>query len=104
MSSPIQYVQRRKSGENTESRLTTYTYLYNCSRWWGYVSGVRNIVHESTSRESVLDAANYIAMSVTGSKTCDVKLLQKFHMTIALVEPYPALVQFPLSSESGEDI
>ena len=81
---------------NTE--MTTYTYLYNCSRWWGRVSGVRNITHEGSDTE-VIDAAVKEAKRVSGSETCDISLLQKFKITLTLAEPYTALVQFPLSGE-----
>jgi len=84
---------------DTKSAMTTYTYLYNCSRWYGIVSGVRNIVHEGQEKE-VLESATTEAKRVSGSETCDVSLLQKFKIAITLAEPYTALVQFPLSGEN----
>ncbi len=83
----------------TNSAMTTYTYLYKCSRWYGIVSGVRNIVHEGSEKE-VLESATAEAKRVSGSETCDVSLLQKFKIAITLAEPYTALVQFPLSGEN----
>ena len=88
------------TSSNTE--MTTYTYLYDCSRWWARVSGVRNITHEGSTIE-VTDAAIKEAMRVSGSKTCSVSLLQKFKITLTLAEPYTALVQFPLSSEKKQE-
>ena len=83
---------------NSDAEITAYTYLYNCSRWWGKVSGVRNIAHEGVEKEVVETAINE-AKRVSGSATCNVALLQKFKIAITLAEPYTALMQFPLSSE-----
>jgi hypothetical protein len=83
--------------EKTKTNLTTYTYLYNCQRWWGVVSGVRNLAHDGEETD-VIKKATDIAENLTGSQTCDVSLLQKFQMSVQLSEPYPALVQFPLST------
>ncbi len=85
--------------EQTKTNMTTYTFLYNCQRWWGTVTGVRNLAHNG-KEEAVINSATSIAEGITGSQTCDISLLQKFHMTVQLSEPYPALVQFPLSTET----
>ena len=83
--------------EKTKTSLTTYTYLYNCQRWYGVVTGVRNLAHNG-KEEDVIKTATDIAETLTGSQTCEVSLLQKFQMSVQLSEPYPALVQFPLST------
>ena len=85
--------------EQTKTNMTTYTFLYNCPRWYATVTGVRNLVHDGTEDE-VVKSATEIAKHLSGSETCDIKLLQKFHMSLRLSEPYPALVQFPLSTVS----
>lgn len=63
----------------------------------GVVSGVRNLAHDGEETD-VIKKATDIAENLTGSQTCDVSLLQKFQMSVQLSEPYPALVQFPLST------
>ena len=83
--------------EKTKTNLTTYTYLYNCQRWWGVVSCVRNLAHDGEEAD-VIKTATDIAENLTGSQTCEVSLLQKFQMSVQLSEPYAALVQFPLST------
>ncbi len=83
--------------ERTKTNLTTYTYLYNCQRWWGVVTGVRNLAHDGEEAD-VIQTATEIAETLTGSQTCEVSLLQKFQMSVQLSEPYAALVQFPLST------
>ena len=83
--------------EKTRTSLTTYTYLYNCQRWWGVVTGVRNLAHDGEETD-VIKTATDIAENLTGSQTCEVSLLQKFQMSVQLSEPYAALVQFPLST------
>jgi hypothetical protein len=84
--------------QNKDTELVTYTYLYDCSRWWGSVKGVRNISHRSVNENVILKYAKKEAENITGSKTCDIKLLQKFHMLIKSSKPYPSLLQFPLST------
>jgi hypothetical protein len=83
--------------EKTRTSLTTYTYLYNCQRWYGTVTGVRNLAHNGIDAD-VIKTATEIAETLTGSQTCEVSLLQKFQMSVQLSQPYPALVQFPLST------
>ena len=83
--------------EKTKTSLTTYTYLYNCQRWYGVVTGVRNLAYNG-KEEDVIKTATDIVETLTGSQTCEVSLLQKFQMSVQLSEPYPALVQFPLST------
>jgi len=46
--------------EKTKTNLTTYTYLYNCQRWWGVVSGVRNLAHNGKEAD-VIQTATEIA-------------------------------------------
>jgi hypothetical protein len=58
---------------------------------------VRNLAHDGEETD-VIKKATDIAENLTGSQTCDVSLLQKFQMSVQLSEPYPALVQFPLST------
>ena len=83
--------------EKTKTNLTTYTYLYNCQRWYGTVTGVRNLAHNGIDAD-VIKTATEIAENLTGSQSCEVSLLQKFQMSVQLSQPYPALVQFPLST------
>ena len=83
--------------EENKKNLITYTYLFNCQRWWGTVTGVRNLAHNGEEAD-VIKTATEIAETLTGSQTCEVSLLQKFQMSVQLSEPYAALVQFPLST------
>ncbi len=81
--------------------MTTYTYLFHCRRWWGSSKGVRNLVLSpnttTTTLANVAEAAVQDAKQVSGSTECSIDLLQKFKLTVALQESYPALIQFPLT-------
>ena len=78
---------------------TAYTYRYNCKRWWGSVTGTRNIIYEG---DDIEQAALKDAERVSGSGTCDVALMQKFYITVQLAEPYRALMQFPCTFDKKD--
>jgi hypothetical protein len=79
-----------------KKEIVAYTYKYECPRWYGVLSGIRNIIGKTP--EEALDLAKKDANEISGSQTCKVALLQKFHLSIKLAEPYPALIQCPLSN------
>lgn len=71
-----------------------YTYSYLCTRWYGSLSGVRNIYMEGDMAPEI--AATKDAELISGSKTCDIQLLQRFRMVVSDVETFPAMAAQPL--------
>ena len=83
-----------------------YMYTYNCKRWYGNVNGFKNL-HVNTNIEDekdVIKLAKKDANKFTGSKTCDVSLLQKFHVNIKPIKNYAALTSIPVSIQSNDII
>jgi hypothetical protein len=86
--------------------LDVYLYKYNCPRWYGNVSGLRNIVVDNTilktvSEDKILEIAKHNSNKYTGSKTCDVYLLQKFNTSIRPVKSYSSLSTIPFTLSSN---
>ena len=74
--------------------MDVYTYHYICSRWYGYVTGTRNLYLEGPTPPE--QAAQKDAKMFTGSETCDVQLIQKYKMVVTDVETFPAMACQPL--------
>ena len=72
--------------------MSIYLYKYNCPRWWGYSNGVSNIYSsKDNSEEEVIKKATKNSNKMTGSKSCDIYLLQQFELNIKLVKNYAGL-------------
>jgi len=84
--------------ENTQ-KLNVFTYYYSCTKWYGWSQGVHNLAFSGDTAAARV-AAEEDAKKHQNSSKCDVSLLQKFHMTVQLQEPFPSLVTFPLSAEN----
>ena len=82
-----------------------YMYKYACPRWWGVSRGLRNMNADSELDEKeVIKIAHEDANRYTGSKTCDVSLLQKFHVSITPIKNYAALASIPFSVPKNNTI
>ena len=69
-----------------------YMYKSTCPRWYGWHNDIRHVVVEkNTSEEEVINVTKKISNHETGSKSCNVQLLQKYHMIIEAQKSYPAL-------------
>lgn len=67
-------------------------YKATCPRWYGWHDNIRHIVvDKDTPEKDVTNTARKISNAITGSKTCDIQLLQKYHMVINAQKSYPAL-------------
>jgi hypothetical protein len=76
-----------------------YMYKYNCQRWYGVVTDVRHMtVNDKTTEEKVKKIATIHAKSLSGSQTCDVQLLQKYHMIVKPVKTYVSVTSLPFSN------
>ena len=71
---------------------TLYSYYYNCPRWYGNQKGFNNIFVESDEDEITAEKMARTEMEYkTGSKTCDIKFLNKFDMVINSSKTYSSL-------------
>ena len=75
--------------------MDVYSYRYKCNTWYYLeVSGIRNFYSQDSVEPKL--AALDDARKFTGSKECDVELLQRFKMTVTDVETFPAMATQPL--------
>ena len=73
-------------------------YKYSCPRWWGTLQGLRNMnADNGLDDKAVIEIAHADANKYTGSKNCDISLLQKFHVSITPIKNYAALTSIPFS-------
>lgn len=73
-----------------------------CPRWHGTKDNIRHIVvAEGTGEDVVTRAARSQSGAITGSKSCEVQLLQKYHMLIQPKKSYPALTALTFHGYSG---
>ena len=85
--------------------MDVYMYKYNCPRWWGYSQGLRNMnTGNITSEDEVVELAKQDANNYTGSKSCNISLLQKFHVTMKSVKNYAALTGIPFSTPTNNSL
>jgi len=69
-----------------------YMYKSTCPRWWAIQNDIRHIVvTKDTKEEEVKEQAKQTANTLTGSKTCNIQLIQKYHMIIQPKKSYAAL-------------
>ena len=69
-----------------------YMYKSMCPRWYGWHDNIRHIVVEKDTPENVVVyTAKNVSNSITGSNSCDVQLLQKYHMMNEAKKSYPAI-------------
>jgi hypothetical protein len=79
-----------------------FLYKYTCSRWYGYHTGLKNlIVHSDTTDEEVINMAQSKANLDSGSKSCDIFLLQKFNAVIKPSQSYSDLASIPFDTGNG---
>ena len=69
-----------------------YMYKSTCPRWYGGYDDIRHVVvDKDTPENEVITVTKKISNNITGSKSCHVQLLQKYHMIIEAKKSYPAL-------------
>ena len=74
-----------------------YLYRYLCRRWWGDVHDVKYL---QVARNADVDhEVMRDAQETSGSKTCDVALLQHFQVCFKSAETYAPAAMFPVASE-----
>ena len=79
-----------------------YMYKSFCPRWYAIIKDIRHIVvPKGTPEAEVVDLARKGSNSLTGSGSCDIKLLQKYHMIIQPKKSYAALTAFNFHGTFG---
>jgi len=73
--------------------MDVYTYHYTCQRWYGEVTGTRNLYLENSMPPE--QAAQKDAKMANNSSVCDIQLIQKFKMVVTDVETFPAMACQP---------
>ena len=78
--------------------MDTYLYKYNCPKWWGHTSGLRNINSEQDeTEEKVIEKAKEYENWANSSKNCNIALLQKYRISIENLKNYSALTNIPMN-------
>lgn len=90
---------------NKQYIMDFYMYKYNCKRWYGIVTDVRHItVNDETTEDHVQKIVTNHAKILSGSKTCDIQLLQKYNMIIKPVKTYVSVTSLPFSNIVDQNI
>lgn len=85
-----------------ELKANIFLYKYSCPRWYGYHSGLKNLVVDNdTTDKDVIDMAQSKANFDSGSKSCNIYLLQKFNAVIKPSQSYSDLVSIPFDTWNG---
>ena len=73
-----------------------------CPRWYATFGDIRHIVvPKGTPEPKVIDLARSGSNALTGSGSCDIKLLQKYHMIIQPKKSYAALTALSFHGTFG---
>ena len=73
-----------------------------CPRWYATFGDIRHIVvPKGTPEPEVIDLARKGSNALTGSMSCDIKLLQKYHMIIQPKKSYAALTALSFHGTFG---
>ena len=81
--------------------MDVYLYSYNCPRWYGTVSGLRNFTtDEKTSKKEAVKKMVNTSNTLSGSQSCSVSLLLKYKLSINSIETYPNVMQLPTSLQN----
>ena len=79
-----------------------YMYKSLCPRWYGVKDNIRHIVvAKDTTELNVKQQAKQMANAITGSKTCDIQLIQKYHMIIQPKKSYAALTHLTFHGQNS---
>ena len=82
--------------------MNTYMYKYNCNKWWGNKTGIRNFYIDESKDTDIKNIDELIIadiQKITKSNECDIELLQKFNIVIKPLNMYAPMVKFPSSIE-----
>jgi len=76
-------------------------YKSSCPRWWAIQNDIRHIVvTKDTKEDDVKEQAKLTANTLTGSKTCNIQLIQKYHMIIQPKKSYAALTHLTFHGQN----
>ncbi len=79
-----------------------YMYKSSCPRWYSTLNDIRHIVvAKDTKEEDVKEQAKQTANILTGSKTCNIQLIQKYHMIIQPKKSYAALTHLTFHGQNA---
>tara|TARA_B110000211_G_C13948777_1_gene495141 strand:- start:276 stop:548 length:273 start_codon:yes stop_codon:yes gene_type:complete len=74
-------------------------YKYSCPRWYGNLSGLKNIsIDKELNDETLTDSLTKIENINTGSKTCKIDLIQKYELIINNVLNYQGINTIPVNN------
>jgi len=76
-------------------------YKSSCPRWYAIQNDIRHIVvAKDTKEENVKEQAKQTANTLTGSKSCNIQLIQKYHMIIQPKKSYAALTHLTFHGQN----
>jgi len=78
-------------------------YKSTCPRWYATQNDIRHIVvAKDTKEDDVKEQAKQTANTFTGSKTCNIQLIQKYHMIIQPKKSYAALTHLTFHGQNAQ--
>ena len=78
-----------------------YMYKSSCPRWYALQNDIRHlVVAKDTKEDDVKEQAKQTANTLTGSKTCNIQLIQKYHMIIQPKKSYAALTHLTFHGQN----
>jgi hypothetical protein len=79
-----------------------YMYKSSCPRWYGSENDIHHIVvSKDAGEEEVKEQAKQTANQLSGSKTCNIQLIQKYHMIIQPKKSYAALTHLTFHGQNA---
>ena len=76
-------------------------YKSSCPRWYALQNDIRHlVVAKDTKEDDVKEQAKQTANTLTGSKTCNIQLIQKYHMIIQPKKSYAALTHLTFHGQN----
>ena len=73
-------------------------YKYSCPRWWGTLTGLKNVsTNKEISDVKLTNDLTKIENINTGSKSCKIDLIQKYELLINNVHNYSGLSTIPVN-------
>ena len=96
---------RRSSKKNEKMKIKKKLVNIKENKCYHASQGLRNMNPGNiTSEDEVIELAKQDANNYTGSKSCDISLLQKFHVTMKSVKNYAAITSIPFSTPTNESV
>jgi hypothetical protein len=98
---PSPFLSPQYQEHESDMSMSVYLYRYACARWWGTARDVRYL-HVDRGADLVGEVLRD-AQHASGSRTCDVALLQQFRVCFTPEKTFPPHALFPVPPSIPDD-